>query len=550
MTHRILPFLWALLVATSSLAEPPNLKQMLPRIPPKSPEEALDSFHLNEDLEIQLAASEPNVFDPVAMAFDERGRIYVCEMKGYPAYAPLPEGQGTVRLLEDRDSDGFYETSFPFAEGMNSPSGVAPWKGGVFVTATPDIWYLKDNDGDGIADLREKIVTGFETDTLERTLNNLVWGLDHKIYGVTCSSGGEIENLLVPDTDAVPLRGLDFRFDPTHPILEPVSGTAIFGNTFDDWGNRFLCSTGDVFHQVLTLPYLRRDPHLTISETLERVSVDGPRVYRSSPPEPWRVARQQHWEGWVDTSHALRAERFSEMELTPIGFFTSGTGVTVYRGSGLPEEYRGNLFQGEVAGNLVHRRVLKDHGATFTAHRVEEESEFLTSDDNWFRPTNFSNGPDGCLYVLDMYRETIEDPSAIPPDILKHLDSYSGTDRGRIYRIVPKGFSRPSHLNLADMETSELVKVLEHPEAWYRETAHRLIFERQDPAASDILREQARTSPLPQSRLLALYSLKGLERLDLEDAIGAMEDPHPMVRVHALRLSESLLGADPFNPQN
>ncbi len=521
--------------------DPPPFDTDSLRIPARSPEEALESFHLPENLDIELVAHEPNVFDPVAMTFDERGRIYVCEMRGYPAYAPLPEGQGTVRLLEDLDGDGFYETSYPFAEGMNSPSGVAPWKGGVFITATPDIWYLKDTDGDGIADLREKVFTGFDTDTLERVSNNLAWGLDQKIYGVTCSSGGEIQNLRDPGSEPVMLRSVDFRFDPSNLKLEPISGTAIFGNSFDQWGNRFICSTGDVFHQVLSFGYLKRDPHLTLSDTLERISTDGPRVYRSSPPEPWRVVRKKHWEGWVDTSHALRAERFSEMELTPTGFFTSGTGVTVYRGSALPVEYHENLLQGEVAGNLVHRRVLKDDGATFTAHRVEEESEFLTSEDNWFRPTNFSNGPDGCLYVLDMYRETIEDPSAIPPDILKHLDSYSGMDRGRIYRIIPKGFSRPSHPELNGVDTQELVELLEHPESWWRETAHRLLFERQDPSAVEPLRKRVRNAELPQSRLLALYSLSGQGELKVHEVFTALKDPDPRVRVHALRLAETLL---------
>ncbi len=179
---------------------------------------------------------------PVAAAFDADGSLYVGEMRDYP-YKPKPGGRplGTVRLLHDRDGDGRFEESHIFAEGLLWPTGIAPWKDGVFVTAPPDIWYLKDTDGDGKADIREKVFTGFGTQNQQAMVNNLTWGLDHKIYGAAAGNGGLIRPANAPQAAGVSVENNDFRFDPVSFSFEPISGSDQFGNTFDDWGNRFIC---------------------------------------------------------------------------------------------------------------------------------------------------------------------------------------------------------------------------------------------------------------------------------------------------------------------
>ncbi|MCA9113375.1 MAG: hypothetical protein KDA52_25775, partial [Planctomycetaceae bacterium] len=175
-------------------------------------------------------------------------------------------------------------------------------------------------------------------------------------------------------------------------------------------------------------------------------------------------------------------------------------------------------------------------GATFSAHRVEEESEFLTSEDNWFRPTNFSNGPDGCLYVLDMYRETIEHPRSVPDDIKAHVDLESGDDRGRIWRLTPSGFTFTAPPRLGDLSSAELVSHLASTNAWQRETAQRLLWERQDRSVIDDVRELAKTSKLAVGRRHALDVLKGLGAMETADVVRALSDDDPRMQVYALKL--------------
>ncbi len=232
-------------------------------------------------------------------------------------------------------------------------------------------------------------------------------------------------------------------------------------------------------------------------------------------------------------------------ELVGAGFLTSSSGLTVYRGDAYPPAYRGNLFLGEVANNLVHRMILEPDGATFRAKRADAGVEFIASTDTWFRPVNFVNAPDGTLTVLDMYRETIEHPWSIPDDIRAQLDLRSGADRGRVYRLSPPDFHRRPTPRLSRASTSELAGLLEHPNAWHRETAHRLLFERGDASAVPLLKEILRAGKEPRGRLMALYALSGLRKLEISDLRAALADESPHVREHAILLAEPLLADSP-----
>jgi putative heme-binding domain-containing protein len=225
--------------------------------------------------------------------------------------------------------------------------------------------------------------------------------------------------------------------------------------------------------------------------------------------------------------------------------FTSTSGITIYRGAAYPRQYYGNVFVGEVAGNLIHRQILTPDGVTFRSRRAEEKSEFVRSTDNWFRPVNFVNAPDGTLHILDMYRETIEHPWSIPDDIMAQLDLLSGRDRGRIYRLAPSGFQVPRPPRLGSATTEELVAQLENPNVWWRETAHRLLFERQDRAAVEPLHQLLHQSGKPLARLGALWSLAGLNGLREEDLLRALADPESGVREHAVKLAEKRLQQAP-----
>jgi hypothetical protein len=233
---------------------------------------------------------------------------------------------------------------------------------------------------------------------------------------------------------------------------------------------------------------------------------------------------------------------------------TSACGITIYRGDAYPASYYGTVFLAEVAGNLVHRQRLEPDSLTFRGTRVDTRSEFLVSTDNWFRPVNFVNAPDGTLHLLDMYRETIEHPWSIPEDLKERLDLTSGRDRGRIYRLEPPGYQHRPQRWLANATTAELVQALTQLNSWRRETAHRLLFERQDQAAVPLLRELLRSrqpeppdTPAPVQalgRLHALWSLHGLAALTPDDLQVALRDPAEGVREHAVGLTETLVPQD------
>src|SRR5207245_10946049 len=196
-------------------------------------------------------------------------------------------------------------------------------------------------------------------------------------------------------------------------------------------------------------------------------------------------------------------------------------------------------------GNLGHPLALQPHAATFTARRIDEKCEFVASTDNWFRPVNFVNAPDGTLHVIDMYREVVEHPWSIPDDIKAHLDLESGSERGRIFRLTSPGFRPPKPPRLGRASIAELVATLENPNSWWRETAQRLLYQRQDRAAVAPLRRLLRESRSPWARLHALGTLDGLGALEGADIATALRDPAAGVREHAVQLAEPRLKNSP-----
>ena len=527
------------------MAPPPNaVRGRLPGLAPTPARDAAKTFRVLDGFRMDLLAAEPLVASPVAMAYDENGRAYVCEMRDYPytdkahhqrnQENPTDAAIGAVRLLEDTDGDGVFDRSTVFADGFSWPTGVACWKGGVFVAATPDIWYLKDTDGDGKADIRHKVFTGFRKLNVQAVMNNLVWGLDNWIHGAGGSNGGQIRPGERPEPKPLVMTRNDFRFEPVTERLELLSGGARFGGTFDDWGHRFLCDIRNpAQHIVLPQRYLARNPYLAIGSPLHDMAESGDQlpVHRISPPEPWRVLRAKRWAGERDIV-------MPRSELVGAGVVTSSSGITSYRGAAYPEKYHGNVFVCECAGNLFYRLQAAPDGPTFKATRVDGQAEMVASTDNWFRPVNFVNAPDGTLHVLDMYRENIEHPWSIPDDIHAAVDLESGRERGRLWRLTPPRFTPPKPPRLGRATTVELVATLENPNSWWRETAQRLLFERQDRSAVPALRKMVKRGRLPQARLHALWTLAGLNALADENILAGLEDPAAGVRENAVKLAE------------
>jgi putative membrane-bound dehydrogenase-like protein len=496
---------------------------------PLTPAQALKEFRLTPGLRIELVACEPQIESPVAMAFDEDGRLWVVEMRDYPNGPPKGQPpQGRIRVLEDRDGDGFYEHSTVFADKLLFANGLMPWKGGVLVTAAPHIICLKDTDGDGKADKHEVLYEGFAAQNPQLRVSHPVLGVDNWVYVANGLRGGQAKRAGRPSAKPINLSGMDFRFDLVRDRAEAISGLGQYGNTFDDWGRRFVCDNRHhLRHVVIEDRYLRRNPYLAAPAVVEDVSeldegplYSGGRVYPIS----------KNW-----TTSSLHAGRF-----------TAACGVFVYRGSLLPKEHRGAVFTCEPTGNLVHEEILTPRGATFRGRPARDKVEYLATRDDWFRPVFVTHGPDGALYVVDMYRAVIEHPEFMPPELQKRPDLTLGKDRGRIWRIVPeKHAAKRVRPRLSKATTPELVALLAHPEAWWRTTAQRLLLERQDRAALEPLRKAALHSDSPRARLHAAWLLENLGGLDAPLLAVLLRDPHPRVREHAVLLSEARLATTP-----
>lgn len=503
-----------------------------------SPQEEKETFKLDERFKIELVASEPDVVDPVAMCFDEKGRLFVCEMRGYPngGVGTGKETRGKIKRLEDRDGDGVFETVTTFAEGLRFPMGVTPYKGGVIVAVAPDILYLEDTDGDGKADKTTVLYTGFNLSNIQQMVNSLQWGLDNYVYGIAGSDGGTITSPQKKEMPAVALRNRGFRFKPSEPgSLEPTSSGGQYGLTADDYQRWFTATNSQHLRQIV-LPdhYLKRNPYLAASAVTLDIPEHGAaaKVFRISPFEPWRVERTTRRAGSPD------AKRFPTTELVPGGYITSACSPLIYTGGLFDKEFHGNNFVCDPANNLVHRELLKENGAVFKAVRAYEDREFLASTDNWFRPVELKLGPDGAMYLLDFYREAIETPLSLPDDIKAQLNLES-RGRGRIWRIAPKGFKPANLPDLSALKGKALADELVSANSWRRLTAQRLIVEKQYTELLPDVRAQLRDRGAPKANVL--WALNGLSKLDITSVEPLFLHADPGVRELSLRLAEPFL---------
>ena len=511
---------------------------------PLSPQEERATFRVAPGFTVELVAAEPDVVDPVAMCFDERGRLFVAEMRGYPngGVGTGAESRGRVRCLTDRDGDGRFETATTFADGLRFPMGLQPWKGGLLVAVAPDLVYLEDTNDDGKADTSTVLYTGFNLANIQQMVNSLQWGLDNWVYGCAGNDGGTVRSAEKPEAPEVPLRNRGLRFRPWQPAsLEPTSGGGQYGLTADPYGRWFTATNSQHLRQIV-LPdeYLRQNPYLPVPTVTVDIPEHGPaaKVFRVSPFEPWRAERTARRAGGAD------AKRFPPTELIPGGFITSACSPLIYSADLFPPAYRGNNFVCDPANNLIHRETLEPNGVLFIAKRADPDREFLASTDNWFRPVHLTLGPDGAVYVLDFYREVIETPLSLPDDIKKRLNLES-RGRGRIWRIAPEGFKPAKVPDLGRAGVGELAAALVKPNPWWRLTAQRLLVERQAKDAAPAVRAKIADAVGSPGHANLLWALDGLGVLTPADLDRAFADPEPGMREQALRLAERFFADSP-----
>ena len=495
-----------------------------------------------------------------------------------------PKYRGRVQMLEDTDKNGVYDKATTFLDNLAFPNGIHCWRGGVIVTMAPEIFYAEDTDGDGKADVRETMYQGFVEGNQQHRVNGLRWGLDGWLYLANGDSGGEIAGTgFVPGANSSPLpraggesqsegaatngekasnassplirpsatfspdlggegtngktislRGRDLRIHPDANQLDTVSGQTQFGRERDDFGNWFGNNNSNpIWQYVLEDRYVRRNPHAGISQVTAQVAV----VPGAAPVYP--------------TSRTLA--RFNDFAFA--NRFTSACSTMIYRDNYLGEQYYGNAFTSEPVHNLVSRLVMTRDGYGFKGERAPDEqaSEFLASSDNWFRPTMIRTGPDGAIWVADMYRAVIEHPEWIPPEYQRKMNLYAGSDRGRIYRIVPASECCGDSASGAASALRDHAPIAENQE---QQNAHGGLTPNRSPERNGFLNQPWNQIPLVQLRdkmrspngwwrdtahRILMHRIAELEPRDIASLIQSMtSDPNEAVVVQAGSLLSSI----------
>lgn len=510
-----------------------NRKAPAPDSPPMSPEETLAVTYVPDGFEIELVAAEPLVVDPVAMAWGADGKLWVAEMIDYPmGIDGKGKPGGRIKFLEDTNGDGKYDSATLFLDKVAFPNGLLPWGSGLLVTAAPDIFFAEDTNGDGKADRREVLFTGFQEGNQQLRVNGLQRGLDNWVY---CASGahhggyGADRSIkAVKVGKKIELGSRDFRFRPATGEIDPQSGPSQFGRNRDDWGNWFgEQNSFPLWHYVLDDDYMRRNPHIASPDP--RVQVVGPRnpkVYPAKSPQ----------------------KRFHSFEQS--GRFTSACSAMIYRDDLLfPRDHSEHAFTCEPFHNLVQHNIIEDEGVSFKSHRDPRESErdFFASKDRWCRPVFVTTGPDGALWIADMYRYMIEHPQWLTPEGREELKPFyrHGQNRGRIYRVYPKGKHPRPKPRFTNLTTTELVAALDSPNGQQRDIVQQLLVQRADSAAVKPLEQLALHSPNSRARLHALCTLEGLNAVSTEIVTHLLRDQSPGVRRQAIRIAEPLAKRDP-----
>ncbi|WP_153555518.1 PVC-type heme-binding CxxCH protein [Roseimaritima sediminicola] len=495
---------------------------------PTAAEDSLKAIHVRDGFEVQLVASEPLVRDPVAIDWGLDGRLWVVEMADYPLGI---DGQGKpggrIRVLEDEDGDGRYDSATLFAQDLSFPNGILVWGDGVLVTAAPEILYLEDSTGDGKADIRRSVFSGFLEGNQQLRVNGLRWGLDNWVHCASGShhsgygKGNQITSVLTGRATRIGSR--DFRIRPDRGDIDPQSGPSQYGRNRDDWGNWFgVQNSLPLWHYVLADHDIRRNPHFAPPDPKRQV------VTPSNPPV-YPAAQLQ--------------KRFHSFDQS--GRFTSACSAIIYRDEVLFPRVDGqqHAFTCEPFHNLVQHNILSDDGVSFRFHRdpAEADFDFFASEDRWCRPVMARTGPDGALWIVDMYRYMIEHPHWLPQNGKDELRPHYrlGENHGRIYRVVPKGQTLTSPRLAAS--TSGLLDALKSSNGWQRDAAQQRLVRGKDPQqhAGVVVQIEALATrgETPLQRLQALCTLDGMQRLRTGVLQQALQDPHAGVRRQAVRLA-------------
>ncbi|MGB5368884.1 MAG: PVC-type heme-binding CxxCH protein [Flavobacteriaceae bacterium] len=471
-------------------------------------------FRIHPDFHMQLVASEPLLFDPVDLQFDEQGRTYVLEMPGYP------NRDAESRLVEliDSDKDGIYDRRQLMDDSLGIASSFMPYKKGFLVASPPYLLWIADTDGDGTIDSRQKLMDGFSTGNLQHNFNGLNYGLDNWIYAANGGNSGEPFFEAHPE-EAIDLRGGDVKFDlEAEQLVRIGESSGGFKLTFDDWGRLYETHNLEHVSQLLFEDRYLEGLPLATAHAMTNISDHEDNGLARIYPVGEQETRVNHPE--------------------QAGYFSGACGITHYGGGAFPSAFNNSLLVADCVLNLVHIDALSNDGSAMKASRIIDKAEFLASKDRSFRPVNMSVGPDGALYVIDMHREVIEHPEWIPDQLEETMDLEAGKDKGRIYRITPKDNWSPIPLDFDPSDTPSLVKALGNANQWTRLTAQRVLVSNKTTSAIPLLKEALNNSKNPLGRLHCYWTLEGLQAFEAPQLKIALRDPVPEIRENAVKIAE------------
>jgi putative membrane-bound dehydrogenase-like protein len=486
--------------------------------PALSPEGEKQSFHLPEGYDIDLVASEPLIVDPVNFAFGPDGRLWVVEMGDYPR-GEDGEGApgGRIKVLSDADHDGVFDHATVFLDELGFPNGVMPWRDGALVSCVPDVFFARDADGDGRADERQVLLTGFPASNPQHRVNGFAYGLDGLVHLAHAANG-----ITAPKTGKTyDLAGRDFALDPDTGEVLATSGDSQFGRCCDDEDHWFGNTNSEpLFQYVIEDRYLKRNPHVRLpNPKLHLVTGEANRVFPSS----------------------RTVDRFND--LFALNRFTSACSPTIFRDETF-DGLKGCAFICEPVHNLVRCEKLAQDGATFRAETVLADGhEFVASTDPWCRPVRLATGPDGGLWIADMYRLVIEHPEWIPEAWQARLDLRSGSDKGRIWRVRRSNASPEPLPDLASLSTAKLVEQLESSNGAIRDLTRELLVWRNDASAVPALKKLA-ISQQAQSVRESLAVLNAMRALDDATVRAALAKGSLDAAPFTIRMSEPFLDSD------
>lgn len=484
-----------------------------PNTDPLEPADSMKLMNLPKGFSLELVVSEPQISEPVALTWDGNGRMYIVEMRGYMQSIDglgAKDPVGRVSLFEDTNGDGSFDKHSVFLDGLIEPRALLYVGDGLLIGEPSDLWYCKDLDGDGKADTKEKVYDKFSLreSNVEHKANGLILGIDNWIY--------------------VSQHGRRYQFEGGKFRHEEVPRLGQWGLARNDEG-RFLFSsnsnpaTGFFISPEYLVSRRNKGPEKLIT---------GSVVKTSKYDEVWPAMSTSDLQSGVGASRSIDGT---------LRGFTSACGQSFFRGDRLGGDVIGDYFVCEPVGRLVRRSTVKylESGHLELSNPYEKSiGEFITSSDGNFRPVNTYTGPDGCLYIVDMYRGIIQEKSFMTPYLKQEILKYEydkNIGRGRIYRVKREGFSSGQKPNLLDAKPKYLVDSLKHPNGWWRDTAQSIIVNRHLVQLVPDLEEILISDTDPLARLHALWTLQGLSHLSGEVALGALKDSDERVVSAALR---------------